>query len=1081
MAVGRAIGNLLGGVSQQPENSRFANMADESINTYASLTQGLDKRRPTEHLRLVASDSTVNGYFHAIKRSPTEQYGIWVYRNSDGNVFIKAFNLLDGTEVKIFPSADSGAIEIGVGDLSDYFSTPGELVDFSDGFQAMTVADNTFLLNRNRFAGLLASPEDKFEQEAATVQIAAGYTGTNYSLHLDGMEFFYETPMADSTFPIGDTYKTDYIAQRLVYGVYDYSEGPVSSGLAANWKDNTSSPPGDITTHPHTEVGAYDWGFSDGRAGRCYGIIQSQRGTHFIHTTESSRPGARSAYNEVASDQQADSNKRVFRLYGDYLKWAGTGTTGSPSPTGTRFKLSVEYYDDSADEWKIEETGYIAFHSGRTPNAIKSNIQTDLRALTNVVCGTSNAGITVTVPTDRWWDYEIEVNYSASGDTPIRNIFVSDVLYEPPVGKTRYTARLEGNSIAIMKWIPTSTANGSYHGTAMSIKVADGQGDNAVKLAYKTEVDFASLPVYGLDGQIVKVQGVNEEAADDYYVKFVANIDSESESARNEGTSYGQHFGKGIWKESAPNKEKETIDSGTMPHVLESRIGGVGGNPTGVFEGDPFFVFKPFDFSGREVGDSETNKTPSFIGKKISGLTYHRGRLGIMANESLALSEAAGPANFYRTTVNILRDTDRIDITARSPKVSILRSAVEMQENLLLFSDQNQFILTTGGGPLSPASAGLDMVSNYETTSYVAPQVTGFSAYFPFSRGSYSGIERLYPAGGAANLFKGEEATAQVPNYIKGSVRSMAVSEMEKCLAVLTDDGQYLYIYKWEDVGDRRAQSAWFKHEFTPSSLGTRGNILGVQIIDSAVYILVVRNGVAPYKVCLERIDLEDGALDIADTETTDDVWYMTRLDRRLASESMSSISYSDPDTTVTIDPLTGVEYEGGTSVELVYRHGVSGQVGGYRVTGTVSGSAGTYSNVITFAGDHSGKKFYIGQPYTMRHTLSKPYIDGGQSGALITGRLQVRRAFVDVADTGYFASEVTPTGRSKSTDYNPSQGYGQSVTSDVEPLERSFTVPIFAQAGECVFDLVNDSPYPSRFVNLEYEATYNSRSRRIG
>jgi hypothetical protein len=65
MAVGRAIGNLLGGVSQQPENSRFANMAEESINTYASLTQGLDKRRPTEHLRLVASDSTVNGYFHA--------------------------------------------------------------------------------------------------------------------------------------------------------------------------------------------------------------------------------------------------------------------------------------------------------------------------------------------------------------------------------------------------------------------------------------------------------------------------------------------------------------------------------------------------------------------------------------------------------------------------------------------------------------------------------------------------------------------------------------------------------------------------------------------------------------------------------------------------------------------------------------------------------------------------------------------------------------------------------------------------------------------------------------------------------
>ena len=100
----------------------------------------------------------------------------------------------------------------------------------------------------------------------------------------------------------------------------------------------------------------------------------------------------------------------------------------------------------------------------------------------------------------------------------------------------------------------------------------------------------------------------------------------------------------------------------------------------------------------------------------------------------------------------------------------------------------------------------------------------------------------------------------------------------------------------------------------------------------------------------------------------------------------------------------------------------------------------------------------------------------------MITGRVQVRRAWVDVANTGGFYGKVTSTGRTARYDYHPSKDVGlDTLTTEVTATEKTFTVPVSAKSGEYTFDLINDGPFPSRFVNLEYEGTYNSRSRRFG
>ena len=894
----------------------------------------------------------------------------------------------------------------------------------------MTVADTTFMLNRKKVVAATTDPVlyDYFEDHMATVQIKVGIERATYRIEIDGEEFFYKVRNVSGNVTRANERMPRYIAARLMYGGYsEYRSPNTSAGVETGWDTGGSHPK---TT---TMMGATD---QDKKA---LGLIQSGRCSHFIHTETQYRDGEYGAY---TGGELPDEGERTWRLYGDKTKWLA----------GSEITLAIEYFDATAKVWTTVSAAGVSFDEVNST----SDIATAIASALNAVSGPTLTGLTCTATDTQWWGYEIDVDYSGGSDTEIRAIYVIGVGLRPD--GVQMTARRKGSAISIMKWTQAASFEEGMAGRAFELEVDDDAGGANIAIANRTAVTFEDLPNVGLDGQIVKVQGALDEGADDYYVKFVANLDMTERS-----TSWGQHMGPGVWEESAKNIEQESLDAATMPQVLLSKIDDTDGSVTGTPNG-PYFQWEPFTWTKRTVGDSESNKSPSFLGNTISAMTYHRGRLGMMSGESLSMSETTAPGNFYRTSVTVLRDTDRIDITASSPRVSLLRSAVEIQENLILFSDQTQFLLNSGGSTLTPATAGLELVSSYDGTADVLPVPAGFSAYFPFFRGEYSGIYRLYPAGGSGELFQAEEITAHVPKYIKGKVAFMAVSQMENALAVVTEDLDTVYCYKWADSGNKRIQSAWYKFTFDAA-------IRGIGFADSNMYVALNRQDGDALDVYLERIRLEHGIVDSGS-------WYVARLDRRIdQATSGFSMSETDDITTMTLP----YKVDGSSTVEIIYKHGVVDQIGGFRQQATVGGSAGTWTNSVTFTGDHTGKTFYFGIPYTMRHTLSAPYFESGKSGALITGRVQIRRAFVDVSNTGSFSGEVTPTGRTISTDYHPSKDVGIAATAEVTATERPFTVPIFAQSSEYVFDLVNDGPFPSRFVSLEYEATYSSRSKRIG
>ena len=85
-------------------------------------------------------------------------------------------------------------------------------------------------------------------------------------------------------------------------------------------------------------------------------------------------------------------------------------------------------------------------------------------------------------------------------------------------------------------------------------------------------------------------------------------------------------------------------------------------------------------------------------------------------------------------------DSEPIDVAASHTKVAILRSAVTVEQELILFSDQTQFVLTSSTDNLTPKSANVAVVTEFESDDDVQPVGAGSSIYYLSKRGSFANI-----------------------------------------------------------------------------------------------------------------------------------------------------------------------------------------------------------------------------------------------------------------------------------------------------------------------------------------------------
>ena len=157
--ISQSIPNLINGVSQQPPSLRLNTQAELQENGLSSVVTGLSKRPSTQHIADLGVISNLDkAFIHTIRRDENEFYSLVIDTAGTVRVFDK-----DGTSRTITNNAAS------------YLSG---LTDPSKELAAVSIADNTFIINKNVTVAQGTTTSPSRNPEALVYVKQADYSST---------------------------------------------------------------------------------------------------------------------------------------------------------------------------------------------------------------------------------------------------------------------------------------------------------------------------------------------------------------------------------------------------------------------------------------------------------------------------------------------------------------------------------------------------------------------------------------------------------------------------------------------------------------------------------------------------------------------------------------------------------------------------------------------------------------------------------------------------------------------------------------------------------------------------------------
>ncbi|MGL5583281.1 MAG: hypothetical protein ACRDCE_20335 [Cetobacterium sp.] len=563
------------------------------------------------------------------------------------------------------------------------------------------------------------------------------------------------------------------------------------------------------------------------------------------------------------------------------------------------------------------------------------------------------------------------------------------------------------------------------------VKCEDGYNGKLLSSIVRSAQKTSDLPVYAPPNYVVKITGEAGADQDDFYVRY---------------DEYNE-----VWKECPAQGIISDLNSWSMPWTIIRKADGV-------------FELNYANWSTRASGDDDTNPWPSFIGQGLTDIFFFRNRLGFLSGENVILSGSGEYFNFFPKSVAVTSDSDPIDVAVSTNRISILKYAVPFSEELLLWADNNQFVLGADG-VLSPTSVRLDLTTEFEISDHARPYGIGRGVYFASPRANFTSIRRFYAVQDVTQVKNAEDISAHVPSYVPNGVFSITGSSTENFLTVLTAGAPHkVFMYKFLYLEEQLAQQSWSNWDF-----GEGNKVLMCYMLGATMYLMID----SPSGIFLEKITF---------TQNTKDYWdepYRLYMDRK--------VEYIIPQGTYNDDTYK-------TSIYLHQLYGTTPLNGRYYFVfpnGTTlffdppTGGWPTTNGLIQFDGNLEGQKFFVGEAYTMEYEFSKFLIkQTDSSGGVATediGRLQLRRAWVNYERSGNFKVLVKNQNRTFEYNMTGNRMGTRDFIVGYESLDTGqFKYPVAGNAKAVTVTLQSDTPNPVAIIGGGWEGNYVRRSSGI-
>lgn len=565
----------------------------------------------------------------------------------------------------------------------------------------------------------------------------------------------------------------------------------------------------------------------------------------------------------------------------------------------------------------------------------------------------------------------------------------------------------------------TLGAEGDY------VTVTDDFADQAL-LRYNDAIEeFTDLPNADMEGRLVRVEAGIEEDADDYWVWYKG----------------------GRWVETYGWNSYEKPDDTTMPIILFNN-------------GDGTWTLKYNSYPGREVGDADSNPTPSFVGNTIRSMFLYKGRMCILSDENFIASRISNFENFYRQTCSQLLDEDPIDIASANSRGAPVNFGKEFNEGLLLFTAFDQFRITADSeGLLSPNTVTIKKVNSYNNSPDVEPSYIGPNVAFVDDYGTrgFSSM-REYQVDRTFGTEVAPPITDAVPEYIPSGVYKVVGSSTFSNLVIVSKGNRSkLWLYNYYFNSEGKVQSAWQDWSYT-------GTIYSVDYSRDKLVVTVAYNG----SLRLMQHIFDAGADTILDKRSI-------LLDHG-CEETQVTMSLSGADTLVTLPftPLT----DDFSKIVLVIDPNNTGSATRAQTYSPVSqaGAVLTFKNV-----DLTNSQFVVGFQYDFSWKLSPIYMRDRNLVAIQDGRLQLRRISFLYNYSGPFTTAFTPAARQ--TYVSTFSGFRVGASGDdlgsLSLDSGEFRVAVNGIGEKLDLVITGKTPWRVRFSTLEWDGSYRPKKRR--